>query len=102
MGPETKRRMDEVASVCKPRDKPRLRGTGSKLPLRCSLDPPRRDQAQGQALPAKRTLRDEAGALGTERPATCFELLETNLRSRPDRPPSLATTRVTSPGSALP
>ena len=102
IGPETKRRMDELASVCKSRDKPRLRGGGSKLPLRCSLSPPRRNQAQGQALPAKRTLRDDAGALGTERPATCVELLEANLRSRLHRPPSLVTTRVTAPGSALP
>jgi len=71
VGPETRRRMDEVASVCKPRDRPRLRGVGSKLPLPRSRGPPRRNQARGPALPAKRTLRDGADALGAERTATC-------------------------------
>jgi hypothetical protein len=39
-GPETRRRMDEVASVCTIRRRSRLRSGGRNLPLPRTLDPP--------------------------------------------------------------
>jgi hypothetical protein len=99
-GPETRRRMDFAASVCKIRREHRVLCCRSKPPLRCPLARPT-SPSRSPALP-------ECEPCGTEpcprhkAHSRVLRAAEANLCGRRHKLPRSATTRVTSLGSALP
>jgi hypothetical protein len=100
-GTEDQAAHGQVASACKTRCRPPARGGGSKLPLLCTLDPP--DATKHEARRCRNA--DPAGQSRCPRRRAnshVRQVSKANLHDLRYRPPSLATTRVTSPGSALP